>query len=203
MHLLGRRRSGADADDTMLLHLIEAHPGAEIVADGVKAEKRKGQTFVIAWLVDANGDPVGRPARWPCRAGTAPAWNSSRELESAGSAHRLRIELWEQLESGVRRPLAAPIEMPFEKVLRHRPAHGLRRLAMLQISHRAHAGTARADEARDPDANHMLNQDARDAAPTARQEVRFLRPAWRVQMERGEAIDERVSDGEGSRPSAQ
>lgn len=59
------------ADAPILLHLYGV--------DAPPPEGKSDGTFVVAWLQDDAGLPVGAPARWPRRAGLAPCWNSARE----------------------------------------------------------------------------------------------------------------------------
>ena len=68
------------SSNSVILHVAEAAPGDGFEPDGEKVMKLKGDTFVMAWLVDDEGQPVGHPARWPKRTGVMPAWNSAREV---------------------------------------------------------------------------------------------------------------------------
>lgn len=105
------------ASNSVILHVCEAAPGDGFDADGEKVVKLKGDTFVMAWLVDDEGQPVGHPARWPKRSGVYPVWNSSREVGPiVASAKWLRVELWEQQESGMRRFCAGPAEVALDQL---------------------------------------------------------------------------------------
>ena len=69
---------------------------------------------VIVWVINGRGEPVGTVGVWPAKRGLSPVWNSAKALRGMADweNYRLCIELWEQLEGGVRVQLAGPAVLP-------------------------------------------------------------------------------------------
>lgn len=85
-----------------------------------KQEDEKGAKVhghsVLIWVINSRGEPVGSIAEWPAKRGQSPVWNSAKVLRGvsaiASEGHRLCIEIWEELDGGVRVQLAGPAVLP-------------------------------------------------------------------------------------------
>lgn len=103
--------------EACVIHLADAQlEGSRLDVKGDKEKDKIAGTYVVMWLADACGAPVGSGARWPLRQGMSPSWHSARAVGSGAGVGladcRLRVELWQRMDSGTNALLAGPIVLP-------------------------------------------------------------------------------------------
>ena len=125
-----------------VIHLADAQlEGSRRDEKGEREKDTIAGSYVVMWLADACGDPVGSGARWPLRQGMSPSWHSARAVGSGVGASaadcQLRVELWQRMDSGTNTLVAGPIVLPvteLEATPRAYALHGSSRDAMGRVS---------------------------------------------------------------------
>ena len=100
-----------------VVHLADAHiEASESPSRQDKEDKHHPWLYVVMWMADVDGQPVGSSARWPPRKGHAPSWHSARLVGEGSSVNSaicdLRVELWQQADKGAQHMVAGPAVLP-------------------------------------------------------------------------------------------